>query len=65
MINKQCGWGMYWGFSSYGDNKYYKIRDAKVKLNNEFVVKFYECHNTGQLLASWWKEDKKFVNRAS
>jgi hypothetical protein len=45
--------------------KYYKIRDAKVKLNNEFMVKFYEHHNTGQLLASWWKEDKKFVNRAS
>jgi hypothetical protein len=26
------------------------------------VVKFYEFHYTNQLMASWWKEDKKFTN---
>jgi hypothetical protein len=29
------------------------------------VVKFYEVHDTSQLLASWWKEDKKFTNRST
>jgi hypothetical protein len=45
--------------------KYYKLREPEVRLNTDFVVEFYNHHNTGQLLASWWKEDKKFVNRAS
>jgi hypothetical protein len=27
------------------------------------VVRFYEFHDTSRLLASWWKEDKKFTNR--
>jgi len=43
---------------------YYKIKYAEVRINKYFVVVFYECHNTNQLLASWWREDKKFVNRA-
>jgi len=33
-------------------SKYYKIKYHEVKLNNDFVVEFYEHHNTGQLLAS-------------
>ena len=33
------------------------------RLNTEFVVKFYEFHDTSRLMASWWKEDKKFTNR--
>jgi hypothetical protein len=27
------------------------------------MVKFYEFHDTRRLMASWWKEDKKFTNR--
>lgn len=45
--------------------KYYKLRDPKERLNKDFVVKFYEVHDTSQLLASWWKEDKKFTNRST
>jgi hypothetical protein len=44
---------------------YYKLKDVEVRMNKDFVVDFYECHNTSLLLASWWREDKKFVNRAS
>jgi hypothetical protein len=42
--------------------KYYKIRDPKEWLNTKIVVRFYELHDTSQLMASWWKEDKKFMN---
>jgi hypothetical protein len=45
--------------------KYYKLRDLEERLNTEFVVKFYEFYDTSMLLASWWKEDKKFTNRRS
>jgi hypothetical protein len=44
-------------------HKYYKLRDPEERLNTEFVVKFYEFHDTSRLMASWWKEDKKFTNR--
>ena len=27
------------------------------------MVKFYEYHDTSRLLASWWREDKKFTNK--
>jgi hypothetical protein len=43
--------------------KYYKLRDPEERLNTNFVVRFYEFHDTNRLLASWWKEDKKFTNR--
>jgi hypothetical protein len=42
--------------------KYYKIKDPEERLNINFIVKFYEFHDTSQLMASWWKEDKKFTN---
>jgi len=42
--------------------KYYKLRDPEERLNIDFVVKFYEYHDTNRLLASWWKEDKKLLN---
>jgi hypothetical protein len=42
--------------------KYYKLRDPEERLNIDFVVKFYEYHDTNMLLASWWREDKKFTN---
>jgi hypothetical protein len=45
--------------------KYYKLRDPEERLNTDFVVKFYEIHDTSRLLASWWKEDKKFTNRST
>jgi hypothetical protein len=45
--------------------KYYKIRDSEERLNTEFVVKFYEFHDTSRLMASWWKEYKKFTNRSN
>jgi hypothetical protein len=43
--------------------KYYKLKDPKERLNIDFVVKFYEYHDTSRLLAPWWKEDKKFTNK--
>jgi len=43
-------------------HKYYKLRDPEEPLNIDFVVKSYEFHDTNQLMASWWKEDKKFTN---
>jgi hypothetical protein len=42
---------------------YYKIRDLEEQLNTDFVVKFYEFHDTSWLMDSWWKEDKEFMNR--
>ena len=42
--------------------KYYKLRDPEERLNTNFVVKFYEFHDTSRLMASWWKEDTKFKN---
>jgi hypothetical protein len=29
------------------------------------MVKFYEFHDTNRLMASWWKEDKKFTNQSN
>jgi hypothetical protein len=43
--------------------KYYKLKDLEERLNTDFVVKFYEFHDTNRLIPSWWKEDKKFTNR--
>jgi hypothetical protein len=45
--------------------KYYKLRDPEERLNTDFVVKFYEFHDTSRLMASWWKEDKKFTNQSN
>jgi len=33
-------------------NKYYKLRELKVRLNIDFVVAFYDKHNTRKLLES-------------
>jgi hypothetical protein len=46
-------------------NKYYKFKEPEVMLKVDFVVKFYERHDTSRLLTSWWKEDIKFVNRTT
>jgi hypothetical protein len=45
--------------------KYYKLREPKERLNTDFLVKFYERHNTNQLLASWWREENKLLNRTT
>jgi hypothetical protein len=45
--------------------KYYKLRDPEERLNTDFVVKFYECHDTSRVMASWWREDKKYTNRST
>jgi hypothetical protein len=45
--------------------KYYKLRDPEEWLNTEFMVKFYEIHDTSRLMTSWWREDKKFTNQSS
>jgi hypothetical protein len=46
-------------------HKYYKIKDSEEQLNTDFMVKFYEFHEINRLMASWWKEDKKFMNRSN
>jgi hypothetical protein len=28
-------------------------------------MKFYECHDTSWVMASWWREEKKFTNRST
>jgi hypothetical protein len=43
---------------------YYKLKDVEFKLNKDFLVVFHEHQNINQLLSSWWRDDKKFVNRA-
>jgi hypothetical protein len=43
--------------------KYYKLRDLEEQLNIDFVVKFYERHDTSWAMASWWREDNKYTNR--
>jgi hypothetical protein len=45
--------------------KYYKLKDPEEWFNTDFMVKFYEFHDTSRLMASWWKEDKKFTNRSN
>jgi hypothetical protein len=42
--------------------KYYKLRDPEERLNIDFIVKFYEHHDTSRVMASWWREDKKYTN---
>jgi hypothetical protein len=44
---------------------YYKLRELEERLNTDFVVSFYEKHDTNKVMASWWREDKKFTNRTS
>jgi hypothetical protein len=39
-------------FLSMEVNKYYKLSEPKVRLNADFMVNFYELHNTSQILSS-------------
>jgi hypothetical protein len=45
--------------------KYYKLRSLEERLNTDFMVKLYEFHDNNRLMASWWREDKKFTNRSN
>jgi hypothetical protein len=45
--------------------KYYKLRDPEEHLNTDFVVNFYEHHDTIRVIAPWWREDKKFTNQST
>jgi hypothetical protein len=64
LINDENG-GCIGFFLSTEVQKYYKIKDPKERLNMDFVVKFYELHDTNRLMASWWREDNKFTNQSS
>ena len=64
MINDENG-GCVGFFLLIEVHKYYKIRDTEERLNMDLVVKLYEFHDTSRLMASWWKEDKKFTNRSN
>jgi hypothetical protein len=46
-------------------NKYYKLSELEFRLNTDFMVNFYVDHEISKLVASWWKEDRKFINRTS
>jgi hypothetical protein len=46
-------------------HKYYKLRDPEERLNTDFMVNLYECHDTNRVMASWWREDKKYTNRST
>jgi hypothetical protein len=45
--------------------KYYKLKDLEEQLNKEFMVNFYEFHDTCWSMASWWNADKNFTNRSN
>jgi hypothetical protein len=42
---------------------YYKLRESEEKLSTDFILSFYASHDTSKIMASWWREDKKFTNR--
>jgi hypothetical protein len=46
-------------------HKYYNLRDPEQRMNTHFMVKFYEHHDTSWVMASGWREYKKFTNRTS
>jgi hypothetical protein len=44
---------------------YYKLREPEENMSTDFVVSFYAAHDTSKIMASWWREDKKFMNRTT
>jgi hypothetical protein len=60
-VNGEC----VWVFLPVEVQSYYKLRDPEERLNTDFVIKFYERHETGWVMDSWWREDKKYTNRTS
>lgn len=41
--------------------KYYKLLLSKVFLTTTYVKEFHDKDDVGKILASWWKEDNKFI----
>jgi hypothetical protein len=46
-------------------HSYYKLREPEENLSTEFLLSFYQKHDTSKIMASWWREDKNFTNRTS
>jgi hypothetical protein len=44
---------------------YYKVKDSEIKLSTDFILSFYASHNTSKIMVSWWREEKKFMNRTA
>jgi len=44
---------------------YYSLNDPEERLNTDFVVRFYDKHDTSRVMASWWRKDKNFTNQIS
>jgi hypothetical protein len=44
---------------------YCKLKEAEEWLKIDFVISFYEKHDTNNLMDSWWIEDKNFTNQTS
>jgi hypothetical protein len=38
--------------------KYYILKDLEERLNIDFVIIFYEKHDTIWVLTFWWREEK-------
>jgi hypothetical protein len=64
LINDENG-GCFRVFLPVEVQKYYKLRDPEEWLNTDFVVNFYERHDTNRVMASWWREGKKYTNRST
>jgi hypothetical protein len=64
LINEENG-GCVGVFLPVEFQKYYNLRDLEEPLKIDFVIKFYEHHDTSQVMASWWREDKKYTNRST
>jgi hypothetical protein len=47
---------------SGGGPEVLQLRDPEERLNTNFIIKFYERHDTNWVMASWWREDKKYTN---
>jgi hypothetical protein len=50
-------------FLSSEVQSYYKLKGFEEKLSTDFLLSFYASHDTSKIMASWWREDKKFMNR--
>jgi hypothetical protein len=64
LINDENG-GCVRVFLSVEVQKYYKLSDPEERLNKDFLVNFYECHDTSRVMTSWWRDDKKYTNQST
>jgi hypothetical protein len=55
------------GVSDFFSNRIPEVLQAqgpRGAVEHRLHGEFYEFHDTNRLMASWWKEDKKFTNQA-